>query len=138
MNLSSRAFRAIASTVVPEAASLDEKGWAELAAIVEGAVADRPASLKRQLGLLVAALEWGPVVRFGRRFSALDEPRRVRFLAGVQGAPLLLLRRGLLGLPAPPFLGLHSWRAGAEGRWERGAPPGAGRPAGVGSAAVVR
>src|SRR5258706_9926589 len=114
MNLSSRAFRAIASTVVPEAASLDEKGWAELAAIVEGAVADRPASLKRQLGLLVAALEWGPVVRFGRRFSALDEPRRVRFLAGVQDAPLLLLRRGFWGLRTLVFMGYYSRREAAK------------------------
>ena len=108
MSFRSPAFRALASTIVPEAARLDEKGWGELAGIVEKALADRPASVKRQLGALVAALQWLPVARWGRPFTALDETKRTRFLTSVEDAPALLLRRGFWGLRTLVFMGYYA------------------------------
>ena len=43
-------FRAVVSTVVPEASQLHEQGWAELETLVETALQDRPAAMLRQLG----------------------------------------------------------------------------------------
>lgn len=39
-------FRAVAATVVPEAAQLDAAAWAELEQIVERALADRPVAMR--------------------------------------------------------------------------------------------
>lgn len=93
-----RSFRALATTVVPEAERLDAPGWAELERIVEEQLARRPASIRRQFRFLIRLLELLPLARFGRRFTALDPERRLRFLAALQDAPLLLLRRGVWGL----------------------------------------
>ena len=101
-------FRAIAVTVVPEAARLGEAEWAELDAIVEAQLAPRPARLRAQLVLLVRLLDLLPVLRWGRRFRALDEARRVRVLEAVQYAPLLLLRRGFWGLRTLVLMGWYA------------------------------
>jgi hypothetical protein len=117
-------FRALARTIVPEAAALDEGGWRELEAIVEASLASRPPALRRQLLLLVRALEWLPVGRWGRPFRALDADRRTRFLATVQDAPVLAVRRGFWGLRTLVFMGYYGRRdAAAEIGW-RGDPRG--------------
>src|SRR5512135_103672 len=108
MSFGSKGFRALAATIVPEASNLDEKGWADLAAIVERALADRPPAVKRQLGILISALEWMPLLRWGRPFTALDAARRARFLGSVEDAPLLLLRRGFWGLRTLVFMGYYA------------------------------
>src|SRR5262245_58496693 len=108
MSFTSPGFRALASTIVPEAARLDEKGWSELAAIVERALKDRPASVKRQLGVLIGALQWMPLARYGRPFTKLDEARRAAFLSSVEDAPVLLLRRGFWGLRTLVFMGYYA------------------------------
>ncbi len=97
----------MATAIVPEADRLDEAGWRSLEALVEGALAARPESLRRQLRLLVRALEWLPLLRFGRTFRSLDAPRRARFLRSVESAPLLALRRGFWGLRTLVFLGYY-------------------------------
>ena len=114
MRFETRGFRALACTIVPEAARLDESGWTELGAIVERALADRPARVKRQLGLLVSALEWMPVARWGRPFHALDAARRARFLRTVEDAPALLLRRGFWGLRTLVLMGYYARPAAAR------------------------
>lgn len=98
-------FRAVARTVVPGARDLDDAGWAELEAIVEAALSDRPPAMRRQLRLLLRAVEWAPVLRWGRRFTSLAAGRRERLLAGLQDASLLLLRRGFWGLRTLVFMG---------------------------------
>lgn len=80
------AFRAIPRSVVPESAELDEAGWAEVERIVEHALALRPPAIRRQLGTLIRLLDWLPVLRYGRRLTALDDIRRARFLGAVQDA----------------------------------------------------
>ena len=119
-------FRAITETVVPEAAILDAEGWSALEEIVEQALALRPAKIRRQLVVLIRAIEWLPLLRYGRRFSRLNPERRARVLTALQEAPLLLLRRGIWGLRTLALMGYYAqpqaaasigYRAGPRG-WE--------------------
>ncbi|HUM01439.1 MAG TPA: hypothetical protein VL084_04090 [Thermoanaerobaculia bacterium] len=119
-------FRAIATTVVPEAERLDAAGWAELERLVEKMLEPRPAAIKRQLRLLIRAIEILPLLRRGSRFSRLAAPDRARFLSGLENASVLLLRRGFWGIRTLVFLGYYArpeagrgigYRADARG-WE--------------------
>jgi len=105
-------FRALAQTVVPDASRLDAAGWTEVEGIVERALASRPPALRRQLRLLIRALEWLPFLYYGKRFSALDPVRRNRFLLRIQDSPLRLVRRGFWGLRTLILLGYYG-RPGA-------------------------
>src|SRR2546425_5889559 len=108
------AFRAIAVTVVPEAARLERAQWDEFEAIVAHAVAARPPGLRRQLLLLLHLLEWLPLLRHGRRLSRLDPARRARLLHRWQTAPLLLLRRGVWGVRTLVLMGYYGRPEAAE------------------------
>jgi hypothetical protein len=106
--------RALAAAVVPEAARLDPAGWSELERTVERALAPRPPALRRQLRLLLRALEWLPFLYYGRRLSALDPVRRGRFVERVQNARLLILRRGFWGLRTLLLMGYYTRAAAAS------------------------
>ncbi len=119
-------FRAIATTIVPEARELARHEWADVERIVEHAIAQRPAAVQRQLAAFIRAVELLPVARFGRPFSRLDDERRTRTLRALENAPVLLLRRGLWGLRTLIFMGYYArpgvaaslgYRASAAG-WE--------------------
>lgn len=101
------AFRAIATTVVPPAAELDEAGWARAEALVERALAPRPAAQRRQLRLFIRAVNLLPLARWGRPFTALSPERRGRLLRGLERAPLLLVRRGMWGVRTLAFMGYY-------------------------------
>lgn len=101
------AFRAVAETVVPEAARLDPAEWNDVERIVTRAIAARPGRLQRQLALLLRFLEWIPLFRYGRRFSRLDPARRARFLDSLQTSRLLLARRGIWGLRTLVLMGYY-------------------------------
>jgi len=101
------AFRAIAATVVPEAARLDPAEWNDVERIVTRAIAARPGRLQRQLAMLLRFLEWIPLFRYGRRFSRLDPARRARFLDSLQTSRLLLARRGIWGLRTLVLMGYY-------------------------------
>lgn len=130
-------FRAVARTVVPEAAALEEEGWREVEEIVGAALRDRPAALQRQLRLLLEVIHWLPLPRWGRTFPRLSTDARRRVLQGFQEAPLLVLRRGFWGLRTLCLMGYYGregareeigYRARLRGRREREAPTvGAGR-----------
>lgn len=105
-------LRAIATSVVPEAAGLDAAQWDEVEAIVGRAIAARPPKLRRQLALYLAILEWLPVLRYGRAFSRLDAERRTRWLNRLQRAPILLVRRGFWGIRTLILMGYYG-RPGA-------------------------
>ncbi len=100
-------FRAVATTVVPRAGALDEESWSRLEAVVADALAARPPAMRRQLRLLLRALQWFPVLRWGRPFTALPTDARRRVLAAMQDAPILLLRRGFWGLRTLAFMGYY-------------------------------
>lgn len=100
-------FRAVTRTVVPESRDLGEDAWHELEAIVEDALGRRPAAMRRQLRLFLRLVQWLPLVRWGRRFTALSDERRRRFLAALQDAPLLVVRRGFWGIRTLAFMGYY-------------------------------
>lgn len=106
-------LRAVVTTVVPDAATLDAAAWTEIDAIISGQLAQRPATLRRQLGALLGLVEWLPVLRYGRRFTTLDAARRARVLATLERAPALLLRRGIWGLRTLALLGYYARAAAA-------------------------
>jgi hypothetical protein len=107
-----RTFRAVAVTVVPEAASLGEAEWLELESIVARALAGRPRRQQRQLALFLRVLDLLAVVRHTRRLHSLDAARRERFLERIQDSRFLLVRRGFWGLRTLVLLGYYG-RAGA-------------------------
>lgn len=117
-------FRAVITTVVPDATRLDSAAWTEVDAIVSGQLGQRPPALRRQLGALLGLVQWLPVLRYGRPFTALDAARRTRVLADLEQAPLLLLRRGIWGLRTLALLGYYARPAAAAEIGYRGDPRG--------------
>lgn len=100
-------FRAVVVTVVPEAKQLDQPAWLALEALVEDALELRPPALRRQLQLFLRAIEWLPVVRYGRRFSALADAQRSRVLRHLENHPIERIRCGFWGLRTLALLGYY-------------------------------
>lgn len=101
-------IRTIAESVIPETTALDPEGWAALERIVANTVAARPPRVRRQLAVFLAAIEWLPVLRYGRPFSRLDVTRRHTFLTSLQDSSLLLFRRGFWGLRTLILMGYYT------------------------------
>jgi hypothetical protein len=101
-------FRALAVAMVPDAASLDERGWEEVDAAMARALSTRPPSVQRQIAILIRALDTLPLFRWGRRFHQLGAARRARFLESIQHSPILLLRRGVWGLRTLVFMAYYA------------------------------
>jgi|SRR5919198_3154363 hypothetical protein len=117
-------WRAVATSVVPEAAHLTATEWAEADAIVTRAIAARPSREQRQLALFLRLLEWLPLLRYGRRLPALDAGRRERFLRFVQRGAPLLVRRGFWGVRTLAFMGYYGRPAAAAAIGYRADPHG--------------
>lgn len=101
-------FRAFAETVVPEMAQLDAAGWDDVERTVELALARRPPEVRRQLGLLLRAIDGLPRVRYGRRFAGLDHTRREKLIDALQRSPVKLIRRGIWGLRTLVLMGYYT------------------------------
>ena len=99
--------RAIACTIVPEAAAMDENAWCEFHALMDAAIGDRPPSLQRRLKLFLFAIEWLPVLRFGRRFSSLASAQRTRILSFLENHSDQMIRSGFWGLRTLVLLGFY-------------------------------
>jgi len=114
-----RPFRALAETILPRCRDLSEEGWSDVEAIVGRALLDRPPGMRRQLRLLVRALWWLPLLRWGRTFGGLGRERRGRFLSGVERSRVLLLRRGFWGLRTLVLMGWYGRpEGGAATGWD--------------------
>jgi len=98
LDLDPAIFRAVVSTIVPEAAALDGQGWHDLLQVIEALLHDRPASLKRQLRLFLGAIQWLPVVRHGRPFTRLNPAARRSVLARFESDRIQKIRVGFWGL----------------------------------------
>jgi hypothetical protein len=101
-------FRAFAETVVPEMAQLDASGWDDVERTIEHALTRRPPALRRQLGVLLRAIELLPRVRYGRGFASLDGVQREKLIDALQRSPVKLLRRGVWGLRTLVFMGYYT------------------------------
>jgi hypothetical protein len=130
-------FRLLAQAICPDARQLDEPGWAALERRVEGAVAQRPAAMRRQFVLFIRILAWLPVLTTGRAFELLPAASQVGFLHRVERSPFAMLRRGMWGLRTLVFLGFYTrpearaltgWRADARGWAARRPDSAAARP----------
>lgn len=119
-------FRAIAITVVPEAAGLDDDGWRDLEHIIEHAIAQRPCRMQRQLRIFVRLLDLMSIVHNRRRLHRLPPAKRTVFLDAVQNSTLRLMRRGFWGVRTLVLMGYYArpearaaigYRADARG-WE--------------------
>lgn len=117
-------FRAVAVTVVPEAAALEPAEWARLERTVERALARRPAGLRRQLRVFLRLIGVLPLVRFGRTFASLDGARRTRVLAGLQDSRVFLLRRGFWGVRTLVLMGYYTLPEARAAIGYRASPPG--------------
>jgi hypothetical protein len=117
-------FRAIATTVVPEAGHLGPGEWDEVEAIIGRALAGRPPRLRRQLTLLLLLLEWLPLLRYGRQLSRLHPARRRAVLERLERAPLVLVRRGFWGLRTLILMGYYGRPAAAAAIGYRADPRG--------------
>ena len=100
-------LRAIGSVVLPQPEALDAEGWREAEAIIESALAPRPAGVKRQLRLFLRLLNLMPLPSTGRTFERLSMEKRAAFLARLQRSRVQPLRRGLWGVRTLLFLGYY-------------------------------
>ena len=100
-------LRAIACTIVPEAAAMDETAWREFDGLIDAALGDRPAALQRRLQFFLRAIEWMPLLRFGRRFTSLAPAQRARFLSGLENHSTQTIRSGFWGLRTLVLLGYY-------------------------------
>jgi len=108
MDLDPKIFRAIVSTIVPEAAELDEKGWRELESVVAALLRSRPENIQRQLGMFLRLIQWLPLVRYGRTFTSLGQAARTRVLAHLQNDPIQKIRVGFWGLRTLVLAGYYA------------------------------
>jgi hypothetical protein len=107
-------FRAVVSTVVPEAKNLGEPGWSELETLVETTLQSRPHAMHRQLRLFIRAIQWLPVFRYCRRFTSLSAEQRWQVLCYLQDHRLEVIRCGFWGLRTLAFLGYYGRPEGAQ------------------------
>lgn len=101
-------IRAVAETVTPETTGLNQAGWRTLQHTIDGAVATRPPRMQRQLALFLRAIQWLPLLRYGRPFTSLSPETRRRFLSSLEDSPLLLVRRGFWGLRTLVLMGYYT------------------------------
>ncbi len=101
-------LRAIGSVVLPSPEALDEEGWLEAEAVIERALASKPAGIKRQIRLFLRLVNLLPVLTTGRTLVGLPLERRAAFLQRLHRSPLMPLRRGLWGIRTLLFMGYYS------------------------------
>lgn len=107
-------FRAIVTAVVPEASAFGDHEWRAAEAIIGRAVAARPSSVRRQIGLFVRVLDLVSLVRHLRPFAALAANERTDLLERLGSSPLLPLRRGVWGVRTLAFMGYYARPEAAE------------------------
>ncbi len=101
-------FRTIVAAVAPAASSMDESGWTRAEAIVDDALSQRSASIRRQIVLFIRLLDLMALVRCGRRLRSLDGEQARGFLSTVEKSRILLFRRGLWGVRTLAYMGYYA------------------------------
>ena len=101
-------FRAVVRASVPAAASFDDARWARAEAIVDEALALRPRGVRRQVALFLRGLSLLARLRWGRGLAGLSSERVRGLMAGLERAPLLVVRRGVWGVRTLAFMGCYA------------------------------
>jgi hypothetical protein len=107
-------FRAVMAAVVPESVALSDDEWTDVATIIARAIAARPASVRRQLGLFLRALDLVALVRYGRGLRSLSVAKRTALLESLARSRVLALRRGVWGVRTLAFMGYYARPAAAR------------------------
>lgn len=97
----------VGSRIAPGLRGLDERSFAEVRRIIEGAIASRPPAIQRQLGVFLTVLRYAPVVRYGRPFERLFADQQDAVLGWFQDAPAHRLRRGFWGVKTLIYMGYY-------------------------------
>ena len=101
-------LHAIAMTVIPETASLDQRAWSELVGVIDAALAQRGERVRRQLIVFLRLLQALAFARYAKPFTALDATRRIAFLESIERSRVLLVRRGLWGIRTLVFMAYYT------------------------------
>lgn len=97
----------IAPRFVPDAARLDASEATAFTDLIDEALAQRPAALRQQFGLLMGVVRWSPVARYGRPLEALAPAEQDAVLRWFQDAPIQKLRSGFWGLRTLILMGYY-------------------------------
>jgi hypothetical protein len=97
----------LANRIVPETVELDEQGRKRFFDIVDGALLDRPASVRGQFATFLGVIRKGPVFRYGKTFEKLTPVCQDAVLHWFEDCPVGLLRKGFWGLKAMVFMGYY-------------------------------
>jgi hypothetical protein len=101
-------FRAVVRAVAPLAAALDEDAWRRGEAAVDAALADRPPGVRRRIVLFLRLAGLLARLRHGRALERLAPEEARSLLAGLERAPVLLLRRGFWGVRTLAYLAVYT------------------------------
>ena len=97
----------VAGRIVPAIAGMDPEGLSRFFGIIDAALGDRPAPVRRQLGAFLGLIRWLPVLRWGASFDRIGARRQDRFLRWLQRTRLRLLRQGFWALKTIVFMGYY-------------------------------
>jgi hypothetical protein len=104
----SASLRALASSFIPEIDDASAAEWAALESAIERALAARPETMRRQLGLFVRLLDATARLRYRASLRTLDAARRTSLLEAFARSPVLRFRRGIWGLRTLIMLGWYT------------------------------
>lgn len=110
--------------LVPEATTLTSEEWNATEVIVARAIAARPSSVRRQIGLFLRLVDLLALVRFGCPLTTLAFDRRTQLLESLGKSRLLPLRRGIWGLRTLAFMGYYARPEAAQAIGYRASPMG--------------
>ena len=100
-------LRAFVCAVVPEAAAMNDPRWSTLQQLIELALHDRPAALRRRLRLALHLLQWLPLFRYARPFTSVTPAQRASVLSFLENNRVRLVRVGFFGLRTLALLGYY-------------------------------
>jgi hypothetical protein len=117
-------FRAVVRATVPMSVDLDEDAWRRGEAAVEHSLAERPESVRRQVVFFLQVLSLMGRLLKGRPLQALPVEAVRALLEKLEGAPMLLLRRGVWGVRTLAFMAIYAQPAVQEALGYRAAAAG--------------
>ncbi len=121
-----RHLRALAGGFLPESSGFAEADWIAMEGIIGEVLGQRPAPMRRQLGVFVRLINLAALLRHGRSLSRLTPDESRVLLQALERSRLLLVRRGTWGLRTLVLMGYYTrpeaaaaigYRATAAG-WE--------------------
>ena len=100
-------LQVLAARIVPETTELDAAGLSRFFGIIDEALQDRPASVRRQFATFLGVMRWAPLARYGSPLDKLRAARQDAVLRWFEDCPVSLLRKGFWGVKAMVFMGYY-------------------------------